>query len=290
MLASLLSQDPSIFNLGQTRDLFRSYLKGELCSCGQRLNRCLIWSDVMKMTFSTESDSDISDFAVKLTELLRRIAEVRDWTQPDRMHELEARNADTLYTLRTFLSSVREITGASTLVDASKSPELAVAYSMTGEAQLKVLNLVRDPRAVASSWLKKKGLNAGKHAIAVWRDRQNRIEQWSSSCPERFRITRYEDFTKLPRSSLASILEWAELPHSNAFLSDFQARISWERLHLYPPANETFLSEKRPTLEISQATWWQNAGHGELHKLTSSVLLEKMERYGYLVRHGRASE
>ena len=44
------------------------------------------------------------------------------------------------------------ISGATTLIDISKPPEIALSLNIAKAAQVFVLNVVRDPRAVACNW------------------------------------------------------------------------------------------------------------------------------------------
>ena len=46
LLSLLLSQDNSVFNLGQMRHLNRAYEDNVHCSCTEKLQDCVVYSDV----------------------------------------------------------------------------------------------------------------------------------------------------------------------------------------------------------------------------------------------------
>ncbi|HDR27205.1 MAG TPA: hypothetical protein ENN83_00750 [Rhodovulum sp.] len=58
--------------------------------------------------------------------------------------------------LQLLLQGITERTGATSFVDSSKSPEIALAFGLMRDVDLYVINLLRDPRAVACSWFRKK--------------------------------------------------------------------------------------------------------------------------------------
>ena len=167
------------------------------------------------------------------------------------------------------------------LVDSSKSPELALAYSLVNGTDIRLLNLVRDPRAVAVSWERKNGTDVAKRHTAVWAYRQNRLKKWSRLLDERFRVVRYEDFSDAPRETVRDILSWADLETERIFTSDHHAEISWDRQHLFPPANETFLAEKKTDINVIESTSWRDKKYQRLLAFVEFQINQGMEYYGY---------
>ena len=113
-----------------------------------------------------------------------------------------------------------------------------------------MLNLVRDPRAVSSSWERRFDRDTAVRQTNDWVQRQLRLFQWSTSLGDRFALVRYEDFTARPKSTVQQILGWAGFDaRVENFVSDDRATVSWDRQHLFAPANESVLAEKRTGLQ-----------------------------------------
>jgi Sulfotransferase domain len=98
---------------------------------------------------------------------------------------------------------------------------------MVPDLDFYVLHLIRDPRAAAYSWLKKKpqpDTDAREHMVrfsptkssALWNSWNVSAEALWRRAPEKYLRLRYEDFVADPRMNLERILEFvgftAELP------------------------------------------------------------------------------
>lgn len=189
----------------------------------------------------------------------KEAARCRDWGDPAALQRLRQEHEQFIERLGRFLEVVRETTGTSSFVDTSKSPEMALALSLVQGVDLKVVNLVRDPRAVACSWHKKqRSIKAVIRFSRLWSARQRRLESWSRHQPGRFLRVRYEDFAGQPEAAVGRICEWAGLRQpADLFAAPGHAVVSWERQHLFPPANERLLAERKTRIEIAPAESWK---------------------------------
>jgi hypothetical protein len=124
--------------------------------------------------------------------------------------------------------AIGSVTGSRVVVDSSKEPAHGYAMSLVPGVDLRVLHLVRDPRAAAYSWLKKKPQPDSETREFMFR--QNPIKSstmwnsWNASAeafwrrsPGSYLRVRYEDFVADPRGSFTDILNLlgereAELP------------------------------------------------------------------------------
>jgi hypothetical protein len=102
-------------------------------------------------------------------------------------------------------------------VDSSKEPAHGFAMSMVPGVDLYALHLVRDPRAAAYSWSKKKPQPdtdtrefmvrfSSTKSSALWDSWNASAEALWRRTPERYLRLRYEDFVADPRKSLDKIL------------------------------------------------------------------------------------
>jgi hypothetical protein len=120
--------------------------------------------------------------------------------------------------------AVAEVTGARVVVDASKGPALAQALAGAPGLDVRVLNVVRDPRAVAWSWNRRVlRPHSTSGDVEMWRIAAHRAAaQWSALQLEVEAIAglggapsariRYEDFVADPVTTLVAASAALGLP------------------------------------------------------------------------------
>ena len=269
LLSLLLTQHKSVFNLAQLRDLWSACQADAPCTCGERLASCPIWSSVITAVFGSDPTAGLAAMSGAQKRFFVDAARQRDWGDASRTGALAGRHGSYLEQLAAVLDALQAVTGAAAFVDASKSPEMALALSLTAGADARVLNLARDPRAVAVSWRQRRGSVAAAWKFGrVWAERQRVLEVWSRCLGNRFRMVRYEVFAAEPQRTIEDILAWADLPASpGLFDAPDHAVLSWEQQHLYPPANERVLAERATHVTIRPADAWRDASHRLTHLL-----------------------
>lgn len=253
ILSLLLSQHRATQNVGQIRDLFLANKAREFCSCGARMRDCDFWRPVLR-EFPEEAASGV------------RLSKCREAT------------------VKGVYGAAFRSSGKNVLIDSSKSADLCETLLACGKFQVFVLNLLRDPRAVAVSWshvlpdpmvLRKRCRN--------WVQRQRRIEAFGRRSDVPHYQLRYEDFAQDPMRYVAEIQRWCGL---DADLSMFSipnvARIDWQRQHLFPPANRGVLSRREDLEKITPATAWQSGEFTPVRRMAEEFCFPFAERYGYV--------
>ena len=283
LVSTILSQAGTCFNLGQLRDFWASYQANLPCSCGRPLQSCDIWSDVVaQCSFGVEDFIRMNDMTHRF---MREAKDVHDWNEESNRKKMSTRHRQFLDRLTEFLAIALQTTKVTTLIDASKSPEMALAFSLIESVDLKVLNLTRDPRGVASSWARKGGAQFALQMVGLWRERQERLANWSANLGSRFALLRYEDLTAQPREVVNGLASWAGINLPQDMVSEESAiSIEWNRLHLYPPGNETYIKEKSNRIEIKESDAWRSDNaHTALHHKVEHRLGPLMSSMGYAV-------
>ena len=184
-------------------------------------------------------------------------------------------------------------------MDSSKEPAHGYAMSMVPGVDFYALHLIRDPRAAAYSWLKKKpqpdsetkefmvrfsptkssamwnSWNAS--AEALWR----RPGSGPGSAPGRYLRLRYEDFVANPRESFENILALLGENADPPLASEREVKLGVSHtVSGNPNRFETGAVALRPDEE------WKQRMSDRDKKLVTALTLPLMKRYGYPMSSG----
>jgi hypothetical protein len=162
---------------------------------------------------------------------------------------------------------------------------------MVPGVELYVLHLVRDPRAVAYSWLKKKvqpvtgGVEGYMHRYDASRS-SVMWEAWNLSAellwrrsPGRYMMLRYEDFVRAPRETVGRIVGMlGEGDRRLPFVSEREAELGLSHtISGNPNRFDTGTIELRPDRE------WASKMRSRDRALVTLLTLPLLARYGYPV-------
>jgi hypothetical protein len=208
-----LGAAPGCTSVGELVRLWeRGLAEDALCGCGEAFSECPFWGSVGDIAFGGWSSLD----AAELVRLRSRVDRIRYLpfllTRGPRRYRA-ALNEYVSFVERLY-RAISTVSGDRLIVDSSKDVSTAYLLTRSSALDLRVLHLVRDPRAVAYSWTKhvtKPGtsvemdryppiktagwylvFNLLIHALRLWR------------VPMCF--LRYEDFTQNPSGYLGALL------------------------------------------------------------------------------------
>jgi Glycosyl transferase family 2/Sulfotransferase family len=250
LLERILGGIPGWVNVGELVDLPRSvYVHQERCGCGKPFLDCPFWSAVGERAYGSASSGDPRDSGTRPIgwhdEPMQRLADLRlkvarQRTLPQLLALARGRSADSELAERVqeyqagygrIYRAIAEVSGADVIVDASKGPAHGLALGVTRPGhpdtrnfELRMINLVRDPRGVAYSWSRRQSdrphsgdPESGESPSKMWRISPHRsAAQWAALQSEMFAIgqasgitsvrVRYEDLVASPRSTIESVV------------------------------------------------------------------------------------
>lgn len=155
-LAQVLERDLAATHVGELRYLWdRGLGEDQLCQCGARFSRCAWWGGVL----SGAHGEGLDDAAATLRRVRPEVDRIRH--APALLRQARTgRRSDAVTAwagaVAPVYAAVAARCGDEVVLDSSKDPSYLFALAATGALDLRVLHLVRDSRAVAHSWTRRK--------------------------------------------------------------------------------------------------------------------------------------
>jgi Sulfotransferase family len=216
ILGNVLGGIEGFFHGGEFNFIWEHNLtENRLCSCGVPFDECEIWGSVFETAFGGMDGVDSREMA-RLQTSGARTRHVPLMLFPQGRRMLASRLGKYMVRLERLYRAVQESTGSRVIVDSSKFPSYGYVLGMTPGIDLYAVQLIRDPRAAAYSWLKEPRPDTDKRAYmnrvstvksALLWDAWNVSSEalWKDS-PGRYMRLRYEDFVAEPRRAVEGIL------------------------------------------------------------------------------------
>ncbi|MCW6006358.1 sulfotransferase [Micromonospora sp. CPCC 205371] len=218
ILDNILGSYENVFSAGELYYLWRRGLvQGRRCGCGEKLAECPLWSKVLHVAYGNEQPCP-----KRTADLQYRVTRVRNTRRLTR-GDLDAEAAEYRDLVGMQCAAVAEVTGTDLVVDSSKLPPGAAVLARVAGVEPYLVQMVRDPRAVAYSWTRPKAqldrpkpMLMDQHGPAEsttkWLAWNLLTEQVARGYEARRRRLRYEDFVADPRGTVEELLAWAGVP------------------------------------------------------------------------------
>lgn len=212
VFGNALAEIPGVFHTGELRFLWQNGVLGtgsnRRCGCGADLVDCSLWSKVLES--GRPADRTIIEHA----------RDVVSWQQNCRTRHtgnvLRRLPGDGWpATLAATYQAIADQTGASVIVDSSKYASDAALTTHLTDFQVRHVQLVRDPRAVAFSWLSPKdytGRRGPLNSTWFWLGFNHAAERLRKARPDAGFCLRYEDLMADPRGAVEKTLRLLDLP------------------------------------------------------------------------------
>jgi len=223
LLANILGSARDIVSVGELRYLWdRGMRENKRCGCGEAFRECDFWGAVLQragIESSPRLGAHMRD-AVGSRAARAQLAAMLT----GRARAYRKRRSAELETLDRLYTAVAAQTGSVGVVDASKTPPYALNLLTNPNVELYFVHLVRDPRAVAHSWSRRRptgesddemmprysGLKSGVYWI-LFNLLGLAFRLWPRA---HYLRVRYEDLCEHPRPTVERILDHCGMPDS----------------------------------------------------------------------------
>ena len=297
IIDNILGEIEGFFSGGEIHYLWeRGLIEGRTCGCGLSLNECPVWALVLERL----GESDPAALA--------NPAEVVGWqedsvrvrhafglarTSPERVRPNSSIDSYTRLLGKTY-AAISAVTGARVIVDSSKRPSDGAALHLVPGISPYFVHLVRDPRAVAYSWRRRKAhldrsapTEMRRHGTAdstlswiMWNAAIERLRR--AGDPSNAMLLRYEDFVEHPRTAIEAIVR---------MVGEGQAVLPFENdntVHL--GGNHTISGNpsrfSTGSVALRSDDEWTRGQRFIDRAVATSLALPLLRRYGYPLRPG----
>ena len=239
LLGDILGSLQAVIHLGEFRGVFDYTIIADgvmPCSCGQSFSECEFWGRNFKEVYGDSWEDLFSELQIegrlpRMVQLPWLAFRVNREKETESALELESSTIQHLNNLLDFLNSEQY----KAIIDSSKSPSFAWVMQNHCSVNLKVVHLIRDPRATLFSWLNRpvpipnedNKNNASmrtrsmKEAVLAWiKDNTGSLGLKFLGYP--YHRIKYEDLTSNPRRSLEELASFCQQNKVNLEFSEEQ--------------------------------------------------------------------
>ena len=256
-----------------------------LCGCGQPVNDCSFWKEVIEKTF--DSPDEIEDLYRMREDTENKVSTLKA-ILPIRSGHLKRTLEEYSKLLLKLYRAIQEVSNAQFIVDSTKRPSYGKILGNMPGIELSVLHLVRDSRAVAYSWTRRRLRPEihGSDQYAPTRGSLRSSAYWSLAnvfaeslrrISPRYTLLRYEDFVAAPREELNKLCRWLGVPEAPLdFLNGDQ-----------PVANQNHTIHGNPMrlqqggIQVRADTEWISKMSRPSRSIVTALTWPLLMRYGY---------
>ena len=294
LLERLLGELPGACPAGEVVHLWlRGVRDGERCGCGQPFPACAFWQAVGQEAFGGWDQVEVD----RITRLRARVDRSRFLPQlasPALRHRLQPALGEYMQYYHRIYAAIGQVSGSPVIIDSSKHASLAFCLRSSPGLDLRVIHVVRDPRAVAYSWSKmvdRPEAAAGSQmsmyspaSTAIRWNLQNSALQLLSQLGTPTLRVRYEDFVAAPAATLGRMAEFAGLPGGPefGFLGTDGPGLWWADLGTTHTASGNPMRFTTGRIPILHDHAWQTAMLASKRRTVTTLTLPLLMRYGYL--------
>ena len=287
LLERLLGQLPGVTTLGEVVHLWsRGVRDDDLCGCGEHFSSCPFWTQVGRRTGGwSPVEADRMVGLRQRVDRLRHVPRLALGSGGPLGRDLR----DYLDRWERLYAAAAEASGARVLVDSSKHGSTALALSHSRRIDLRLAQIVRDPRGVAHSWAKevvRPESGDGRlmpryspaRSSALWLAHNATVAAVGRRTRAHARV-RYEDLVARPAEEVALLWERLDLPGTAQLDVGPDRTVDLRPSHSVA-GNPMRFTTGRVVLEPDQA--WRRDLPAGARRTATAVGLPLMAPLGYL--------
>jgi hypothetical protein len=219
LLDRMLGQIEGFFSVGELRHIWeRSFIQNQLCGCGIPFKNCNFWNTIVEEAFGGFENINIKELLhlKRSVDRMRYIpALVLPWLRTNKLNNSLNEYTQVLIHL---YRAICTVSGSEVIVDSTKDPSYGFILATMQDIDLQVVHLVRDSRAVAYSWQRKKRRleihweNALMPRYSLVKSAMewnvmNILAQGLKRVSSHYVIVRYEDLVRNPKDRILYVLK-----------------------------------------------------------------------------------
>ena len=207
----LKTSDQAIY-VGEIRDYWvKGFLKNEQCSCGAKFNQCSFWKDVTNEYLNAFPTINIDKVTKDLFELesTKNYLQLRKFFKKKDNEYIYSLLQNYLLHTEKLYEAIAKVSGKNIIIDSSRLPGRLLALSSSNKLKIIPLYLIRDPRGVINSLIRKDIRNYGKKKnnilkhIMIWNLKNlMSLNSIKESNMHNKQYLHYENFTRNPLRTL----------------------------------------------------------------------------------------
>jgi hypothetical protein len=288
ILGNILGGIEGFFHAGELYYVWeRNLVENRLCGCGAPFRECEVWAPVFERAFGGMDRLAAREVAYVQGRATRPL-NAPLMLSPRGRRLLISRFSEHAARLERLYRAIGETSGSRVIVDSSKRPLYGRMLAELSGLDVYTVHLVRDPRASAYSWLRRRSqpdrgggacmlrFNPLKSSLRwdVW---NTLTEALWRGCPERRLLLRYEDFVERPRQAVGKILGMlGEEPPRLPFVEERSVELGISHtVSGNPNRFQTGVVKLRPDDE------WISRMRSRDRRLVTLLTLPLLARYGY---------
>jgi sulfotransferase family protein len=298
LFGRLAALSPAVEALGEVRQIWSwSYRENQLCGCGTPFHECEFWNQASRYAFNESPATFDADAVAALRARFDRKKYIPQllWGSPH--HRIGREFSRYAQLLTSLYQAIADTSGRPVLLDSSLVPTHGFVLSRLPAIELHTLHLVRDPRAVAFSWQRRRlrpEIHNRRELMPIWSARyaatawlkDNLFAELLVGASASYRRVRYEDFVTSPSTVLSQMALDCEFDPS-PFKQIPTGGLTLPVTHSVAGNPLRF---QRDPVEIRIDDAWRKSLSARDRRLVELIAAPLMARYGYLTSPSAASQ
>ncbi|GAB4523072.1 MAG: sulfotransferase [Pleurocapsa sp.] len=297
ILGNILGSISGFFHTGETCFLWENGINNNRnCGCGLPFRQCSLWHDILKNAYGNLEN--LKDINIKYLKQ-QGIPQNRD-ILPALIFKKRKENLESVHeNLKKYLinqeklyRSIANHTNCDVIIDSSKFPSYVYLLNLISSIDLYVVHLVRDPRAVAYSWQKKRIRSdvSTKNNLLQEQFKPTKVAlQWNAwnllleffgnkELKQHYLFLKYEQFMQNPQQTVKSILNFVgEADKELPFVDSSSVSLTVNHTIWGNP-----IRSKTGLVKLKTDEQWKDKISPSHRKTVVAITLPLLLKYGYI--------